>query len=122
MTSKTWTIGVKLGERTHQLAIREEGLRFQSRASKQKLSCGGFIVHRPCASRRAGPRRRFAVQNRTAGLSTSTARRTETRTGVFPHVGAFGIGLEYAIDQHFTVKAEYLYEFINSRGPVHTGT
>ena len=40
---------------------------------------------------------------------------TETRTGVFPHVGAFGIGLEYAIDSHFTVKAEYLYEFINSR-------
>jgi opacity protein-like surface antigen len=32
---------------------------------------------------------------------------TETRTGVFPHVGAFGIGLEYAIDQHFTVKTEY---------------
>jgi hypothetical protein len=66
MTSKTWTIGVKLGERMHQLAIREEGLCFQSRASKQKLSCGGFIVHRPCGSRRAGPRRRFAVQNRTA--------------------------------------------------------
>jgi outer membrane immunogenic protein len=40
---------------------------------------------------------------------------TETRTGVFPHVGAFGIGLEYAIDSHFTVKAEYLYEFINAR-------
>ena len=40
---------------------------------------------------------------------------TETRTGVFPHVGAFGIGLEYAIDPHFSVKAEYLYEFINSR-------
>jgi outer membrane immunogenic protein len=40
---------------------------------------------------------------------------TETRTGVFPHVGAFGIGLEYAIDQHFSVKVEYLYEFINAR-------
>jgi outer membrane immunogenic protein len=40
---------------------------------------------------------------------------TETRTGVFPHVGAFGIGLEYAIDPHFSVKAEYLYEFINAR-------
>jgi outer membrane immunogenic protein len=40
---------------------------------------------------------------------------TETRTGVFPHVGAFGIGLEYAIDAHFSVKAEYLYEFINAR-------
>ena len=45
---------------------------------------------------------------------------TETRTGVFPHVGAFGIGLEYAIDQHFTVKAEYLYEFINSRSVLFT--
>jgi outer membrane immunogenic protein len=45
---------------------------------------------------------------------------TETRTGVFPHVGAFGIGLEYAIDSHFTVKAEYLYEFINSRAVLFT--
>jgi len=40
---------------------------------------------------------------------------TETRTGVFPHVGAFGIGLEYALDPNFSVKAEYLYEFINAR-------
>ena len=45
---------------------------------------------------------------------------TETRTGVFPHVGAFGIGLEYAIDSHFTVKAEYFYEFINSRAVLFT--
>ena len=40
---------------------------------------------------------------------------TETRTGVFPHVGSFGIGLEYAVAPNVTVKAEYFYEFINSR-------
>jgi outer membrane immunogenic protein len=45
---------------------------------------------------------------------------TETRTGVFPHVGAFGIGLEYAIVQNFTVKAEYLYEFVNARAVLFT--
>ncbi|HUI20937.1 MAG TPA: outer membrane beta-barrel protein [Methylocella sp.] len=50
----------------------------------------------------------------TPGVAT-TGSINETRTGVFPHVGAFGAGLEYAIDPHFSVKAEYLYEFINSR-------
>ncbi|MGC2224789.1 MAG: outer membrane beta-barrel protein [Methylocella sp.] len=40
---------------------------------------------------------------------------TATRSGVFPHVGALGIGAEYAIAPHFTVKVEYLYDFINAR-------
>src|SRR5207302_1664267 len=40
---------------------------------------------------------------------------TATRSGVPPHVGAVGIGLEYAIAPHFTVKVEYLYDFINAR-------
>lgn len=40
---------------------------------------------------------------------------TATRSGVFPHVGALGIGVEYAVAQNFTVKAEYLYDFINAR-------
>ena len=42
----------------------------------------------------------------------SSAASTAVRSGVFPHVGCGGIGVEYAIDSHFTVKAEYLYEFI----------
>ena len=45
----------------------------------------------------------------------NTGSSTATRSGVFPHVGVGGIGLEYAIDPHFTVKVEYLYEFINAR-------
>jgi outer membrane immunogenic protein len=32
---------------------------------------------------------------------------TATRSGVFPHVGAVGLGAEYAIAQNFTVKVEY---------------
>ncbi|HEY4848967.1 MAG TPA: hypothetical protein VIH87_14575 [Methylocella sp.] len=40
---------------------------------------------------------------------------TATRSGVFPHVGAVGIGAEYAIAPHFTLKAEYLYDFISAR-------
>lgn len=40
---------------------------------------------------------------------------TATRSGVLPHVGALGIGAEYAITQNFTVKVEYLYDFINAR-------
>jgi outer membrane immunogenic protein len=43
---------------------------------------------------------------------------TESRTGVFPHVGSFGIGLEYALAPNVTVKAEYFYEFINARDVV----
>jgi outer membrane immunogenic protein len=43
---------------------------------------------------------------------------TATRSGVFPHVGAVGIGAEYAIAQNFTVKVEYLYDFINARPAV----
>lgn len=43
---------------------------------------------------------------------------TATRSGVFPHVGAVGIGAEYAIAQKFTVKVEYLYDFINARPAV----
>jgi opacity protein-like surface antigen len=38
----------------------------------------------------------------------SAASIMETRSGVFPHVGTVGIGLEYAIDANLTVKAEYL--------------
>ena len=45
---------------------------------------------------------------------------TETRTGVPTHVGAYGIGAEYAINSHFTVKAEYLYECINARSVLFT--
>jgi outer membrane immunogenic protein len=40
---------------------------------------------------------------------------TETRSGVIPHVATIGIGVEYAIAQNFTLKAEYLYDFINAR-------
>ncbi len=40
---------------------------------------------------------------------------TATRSGVFPRVGAVGIGAEYAIAQNFTVKIEYLYDFIDAR-------
>ena len=45
----------------------------------------------------------------------NTGSSTATRSGVFPHVGAVGIGAEYAIAQNFTVKVEYLYDFINAR-------
>jgi outer membrane immunogenic protein len=45
----------------------------------------------------------------------SSAESTAVRSGVFPHVGSSGMGIEYAIDSHFTVKTEYLYEFINAR-------
>ena len=44
---------------------------------------------------------------------------TATRTGVFPHVGVFGIGAEYAFTPNFTVKAEYLYDFINAHRSIH---
>jgi outer membrane immunogenic protein len=43
---------------------------------------------------------------------------TATRSGVFPHAGAVGVGVEYAIAQNFTVKVEYLYDFINARWAV----
>jgi outer membrane immunogenic protein len=45
----------------------------------------------------------------------SSVESTAVRSGVFPHVGNGGMGIEYAIDSHFTVKTEYLYEFINAR-------
>jgi opacity protein-like surface antigen len=45
----------------------------------------------------------------------NTGSTTATRSGVFPHVGAVGIGAEYAIAPNFTVKVEYLYDFINAR-------
>jgi outer membrane immunogenic protein len=48
------------------------------------------------------------------GAGSSTA----TRSGVFPHVGAAGGGVEYTIAPNFTVKAEYLYVFINARWAV----
>ncbi len=40
---------------------------------------------------------------------------TALRSGVLPHVGNVGIGVEYAMTTNWTVKAEYLYEFINAR-------
>lgn len=40
---------------------------------------------------------------------------TATRTGIAPRVGVVGIGLEYALTNNLTVKAEYLYDFINAR-------
>lgn len=40
---------------------------------------------------------------------------TAVRSGVVPRVGCVGIGLEYAMTDHLSVKAEYLYEFINAR-------
>jgi outer membrane immunogenic protein len=40
---------------------------------------------------------------------------TATRSGVFPHVGTVGGGVEYAIAPNFTAKVEYLYDFINAR-------
>ncbi|MGH6935734.1 MAG: outer membrane protein [Methylocella sp.] len=45
----------------------------------------------------------------------NTGSSTATRSGVIPHVGAIGIGAEYAIAPNFTVKVEYLYDFINAR-------
>jgi outer membrane immunogenic protein len=52
----------------------------------------------------------------------NTGSSTSTRSGVFPHVGVGGIGLEYAIAPNFTVKAEYLYEFVSARTLVFTPT
>jgi opacity protein-like surface antigen len=41
---------------------------------------------------------------------------TATRSGFFPHAtSAVGIGTEYAIAPNFTVKAEYLYDYITAR-------
>jgi outer membrane immunogenic protein len=45
----------------------------------------------------------------------SAGANTAIRSGVFPHVGAAGCGFEYAITPNFTVKVEYLYDFINAR-------
>jgi outer membrane immunogenic protein len=45
---------------------------------------------------------------------------TATRSGAFPHVGAAGGGVEYAIAPNFTVKVEYLYDFINARRVIFT--
>ncbi|MCI0600754.1 MAG: outer membrane beta-barrel protein [Beijerinckiaceae bacterium] len=50
----------------------------------------------------------------------SSASSTAVRSGIFPHVGTVGIGLEYAFATNFTVKAEYLYEFINARRTLFT--
>jgi outer membrane immunogenic protein len=45
----------------------------------------------------------------TAGSSTAP------RSGLLPHAGVIGAGVEYAITDNLTVKAEYLYDFINAR-------
>jgi len=44
-----------------------------------------------------------------AGISNA---RTDAHTGVPPHVGVVGIGAEYALTNNFSIKAEYLYDFI----------
>ncbi|MGP8233454.1 MAG: outer membrane protein [Methylovirgula sp.] len=36
---------------------------------------------------------------------------TQVRAGVFPSVGIVGVGAEYALTDHFTVRAEYFYDF-----------
>jgi outer membrane immunogenic protein len=43
---------------------------------------------------------------------------TATHSGIFPHVGAAGGGVEYAIAPNFTVKVEYLYDFVDARQAV----
>ena len=43
---------------------------------------------------------------------------TVTRSGIFPHVGAAGIGLEYAATDQLSLKVEYLYDFINARSVI----
>jgi outer membrane immunogenic protein len=59
----------------------------------------------------------------TGGLSYGTTRssynfagfsnaNTDTHTGLPPHVGVVGIGAEYALTNNFSIKAEYLYDFI----------
>ena len=40
---------------------------------------------------------------------------TATRSGIIPHVGVIGMGVEYALTGELSVKAEYLYDFINAR-------
>jgi len=40
---------------------------------------------------------------------------TATRSGVFPHVGVVGLGVEYALTGKLSLKAEYLYDFVNAR-------
>ena len=50
----------------------------------------------------------------TPGFSSS-AESTALRSGVIPHVVTLGIGVEYALDPHFTVKTEYLYDAIDAR-------
>ncbi|HWX13876.1 MAG TPA: hypothetical protein VNY06_03240, partial [Methylocella sp.] len=45
----------------------------------------------------------------------SSAESTAVRSGVFPHVGNGGMGVENAINSNLTVKTVYLYEFINAR-------
>lgn len=44
----------------------------------------------------------------------SAGSRTVTRSGVPGHVGALGFGVEYAINQNWTVRAEYFYDGINA--------
>lgn len=53
--------------------------------------------------------------NFSSPLFVNSAVSTAVRSGVFPHVGNGGIGIEYAIDSRFTVRTEYFYEFINAR-------
>ncbi|REF86073.1 outer membrane immunogenic protein [Methylovirgula ligni] len=45
----------------------------------------------------------------TAGALSGS--RTQFRSGLFPSVGIIGIGAEYALTDHFTVRAEYFYNF-----------
>jgi len=40
---------------------------------------------------------------------------TTTRTGIPPRIGVAGGGLEYALTNKWTVKAEYLYDYVGAR-------
>jgi outer membrane immunogenic protein len=45
---------------------------------------------------------------------------TATRSGVFPHVGAAGLGLDYALAPRLTLETEYLYDFTDARYAIYT--
>jgi outer membrane immunogenic protein len=45
------------------------------------------------------------------GPFSSSASITNTRTGVIPRMGVVGAGVEYALTNNLSVKAEYLYDF-----------
>jgi hypothetical protein len=52
---------------------------------------------------------------RAAAEPAASPCRTQTHAGIFPNFGVVGIGAEYAITDHFSAKAEYLYDFNGAR-------